>query len=105
MKLLISYLGAEKIVIMLTALLAVTSTTLAVLAPWVLAKATDTIFDGVRVGDVNFSRIGTILLTVVALHAVNILFNYLQGFIMVGVSARITYKLRTQISNKITSSR
>ena len=106
MKRLISYLGAERWVILATAILATTSTILGVLAPHILGGATDEIMYGVRLmyqnaGGINFNRIGTILLTIMALHGLNIILNYLQGYIMVGVSTRIMYKLRTQISNKI----
>jgi len=106
MRRLIGYLGAEKKVIAATALLAIISTILGVLAPRILAMATDEIFDGVvlmaqGLGGINFNRVGTILLTIAALHGVNIVFNYFQGYIMAGVSARITYKLRMEISNKI----
>ena len=106
MRRLISYLGAERWVIMATALLAIISTVLGVLAPRILAMATDEIFDGVvlmsqSIGGINFNRVGTILLIIMAIHGLNIAFNYFQGYIMVGVSTRIMYKLRTEISNKI----
>ncbi|MCL2286879.1 MAG: ABC transporter ATP-binding protein/permease [Firmicutes bacterium] len=106
MKRLIGYLGPEKKVIGATAFLAMVSTILGVLSPRILAMATDEIADGIvlisqGIGGINFNRVGTILLTIAALQVINIAFNYFQGFIMVGVSARITYKLRTEISNKI----
>ena len=101
MKQLIKYLGTEKIVIVATAILAIISTVLGVLAPRILAEATDTIFAGVLVGAIDFTRVGRILVIILCLQGFNIAFNYLQGFIMAGVSARISYKLRTQISAKI----
>ncbi|MCL2372636.1 MAG: ABC transporter ATP-binding protein/permease [Defluviitaleaceae bacterium] len=101
----IRYLGAEKVVITFTALLAVASTVLGVLGPRVLGTATDEIFQGLlRMpggGSINFSRVGNIMLIMICLHAFNIIFNYVQGFIMAGVSMRITYRLRNEISNKI----
>jgi len=103
LKKLIGYLGAERFVIAATAVLAVIAAILGVLAPRILAEATDEIVYGVmeNAGIINFSRIGQILLTIVVIQVVNIAFNYSQGFIMAGVSARITYKLRTEISEKI----
>ena len=106
MKKLIGYLGAERVVIIATAILATTSTVLGVWAPRILAGATDEIVDGVMrihegIGGINFNRISTILLSIMALHITNIVLNYFQGYIMAGVSARITYKLRTEISDKI----
>ena len=105
MRNLIRYLGAEKKVIAATALLAVASSIMGVFAPRILGMATDEIFEGVmRVplgGSVNFSRVANIMLIMMALHGFNIIFNYLQGYIMAGVSKRITYKLRQEISEKI----
>ena len=106
MRNLVRYIGAEKIVILATAALAVFSTSMGVLAPRVLAMATDEIYEGMllmrqNIGGIDFSRVGTILLVMMCLHGSNILFNYFQGYIMAGVSARITYKLRTEISHKI----
>ena len=103
MRRLIGYLGTEKYVIIATTVLAVLATGLGVLAPRILAEATDEIVYGVlhNFGIINFRRIGHILLTIVIIQVINIALNYFQGFIMVGVSARITYRLRTQISDKI----
>jgi len=106
MRQLIGYISGEWFVIIITAVVAIISTILGVLAPRILAMATDEIFDGMmlmsqNLGGINLNRVGTILLTIMALHGFNIVFNYTQGYIMAGVSARITYKLRTEISTKI----
>ena len=106
MRNLAAYLGAEKFVIALISVVAIASTVLAVLGPRILGGATDEIFEGLMrmtggVGGINFSRIGNIMLTMIAIHGVSIIFNYIQGYIMAGVSMRITYKLRNQLSEKI----
>lgn len=106
MRKLSGYIGSEWVVIFATTVLAVTSTVLAVFAPRILAMATDEVHQGVlrissETGGIDLRRVGSILLVVLALHVFNILFNYFQGFIMAGVSARITYKLRRQLSQKI----
>ena len=105
LKNLIRYLGAEKLVISLTSMLAILSSGFGVLAPRILGEATDEIFAGVMQipygGGINFGRVANIMLIILALHGANILFNYFQGYIMAGVSMRITYKLRTEISEKI----
>jgi len=101
-----AYLGAEKAVMVLVCVVAITSTVLAVFAPRILGGATDEIFDGMMrmldgTGGIDFSRVGAILLQLVALHSASILFNYIQGYVMAGVSMRITYKMRNQLSEKI----
>ncbi|MCL2204526.1 MAG: ABC transporter ATP-binding protein/permease [Defluviitaleaceae bacterium] len=106
MRQLLTYLGAEKAVIILVSLVAVASTVLAVLGPRILGRGTDEIFAGLEamflgIGGIDFQRLGTILLIFGGIQVVNIVFNYIQGFIMAGVGARITYKLRFEISEKI----
>jgi len=101
MRQLIKYLGAEKLVILLISIVAVISTILFVIGPRVLGEATDEIFAGLFIGNINLSRVGNIMLIMIALIVVGVVFDYIQGFIMAGVSARITYRLRTQMSEKI----
>ncbi|MCL2605081.1 MAG: ABC transporter ATP-binding protein/permease [Defluviitaleaceae bacterium] len=100
MRRLIAYLGAEKTAITMIISMAVASTVLAVSGPLILGKATDTIFAGF-VTSIDFQRLGTILGIYAAIQIVNITFNYFQGFVMAGVSTRITYKLRNELSGKI----
>jgi len=100
-KKLIGYLGAEKIVIILTAILAIISTVFGVFAPRILGTATDEILIGLLGTGINFTRVGNIMMIMLGLHAVSIAFNYVQGYIMAGVSVRVTYRLRTEISDKI----
>jgi len=106
MRQLIKYLGAEKPIIALISVVAIVSTVLFVIGPRILGEATDEVFAGMMlqiegIGGIDFSRVATILLTLVVLHVIGIVFDYTQGFIMAGVSARITYRLRTQMSEKI----
>jgi len=106
MRQLIKYLGAEKPVIALITVVAIISTVLFVIGPRILGEATDEVFAGMMlqmegIGGIDFSRVATILLTLVVLHIIGVIFDYTQGFIMAGVSARITYRLRTQMSEKI----
>jgi len=106
MRRLASYLCAEKATLALVCAAAIGSTVVAVLIPRILGGATDEIYDGMMrmingLGSIDLSRVGVILLQVAALLAVSILFNYAQGYIMAGVSTRITYKLRAELSDKI----
>ncbi|MCL2357973.1 MAG: ABC transporter ATP-binding protein, partial [Defluviitaleaceae bacterium] len=103
---LLSYLGAEKFVMLATGIPMIAATIMAVLAPRILGDATDEIFSGLirteqNVGGINFTRIGEILIIMLVLHSLNIIFNYVQGYIMAGVSMRVTYRLRRELSEKI----
>ena len=51
---------------------------------------------------VNFSRLGTILLTVLAIYVGSALFAYLQGLITTYVVQRTTYRMRADVETKLT---
>ncbi len=50
---------------------------------------------------INFEQVGKILLFLIGLYALSAGFSYIQGFIMSGVTQKITYTLRRQISEKM----
>ena len=52
-------------------------------------------------GEIDFNRIGEILLWLVGLYLVSAAFAYLQGYVMTGVSAKVTFKMRNEINEKI----
>ena len=101
LKRLIKYLGTEKFIIIFVSIIAVIATVLGVFAPRILGQATNEIVKGFLTGSMNFAAINAILLNLVFIFIASIIFNYIQGYIMVGVSMRITYKLRTELSEKI----
>ncbi|MFC5602501.1 ABC transporter ATP-binding protein [Sporosarcina koreensis] len=106
MKQLVGYLGAYKWTIIIVWILAILSTVFTILSPKILGKATDELFSGVMsqiagTGSINFGTIGEILLLLVGLYLISALFSYLQGFVMAGVSMKVTKRLRTDINEKI----
>ena len=50
---------------------------------------------------IDFDKITQILLFLLGLYVLSALFSFIQGFIMTGVSQKLTYKLRKEISEKI----
>ena len=52
-------------------------------------------------GSIDFARIGTILLFVLGLYLMSALFSFIQGWIMTGVTQKVCYRLRKEISEKI----
>lgn len=107
MQKLIRYLGAYKISIVVVMLFAVASTIFSIVGPKILGKATTKLFEGVMAQiagtgtGIDFAYIGHILLTVLFLYLLSALFAYIQGWIMSGVSANITYRFRRDIAAKI----
>jgi ATP-binding cassette subfamily B protein len=106
MKKLIQYLGSYKLSILIVLLFAVASTVFSIVGPKVLGQATTKLFEGVMAqiagtGTIDFDFIGYILLSVVALYLASAGFSYIQGWIMSGISMKITYRFRKDISEKI----
>ncbi len=103
---LLKYLGRYKVAIGLVMLFSIGSTVFTIVGPKILGKATTTIFDGLvsKVSGgagIDFTQIARILLMVLILYGISSLFAYVQGFIMTGVSQKLTYRLRKEISEKI----
>lgn len=100
------YLGKHKWPILIVGILAIASTVFMIFGPKILGKATDELFKGIMsqlagTGSVDFGRIGKILLFLLGLYGVSAGLAYLQGFIMSSVTAKVTYKLRDDIFDKI----
>lgn len=106
MKKLAVYLGAYKIPLLFVVIFAVGSTIFNIVGPKILGRATTEIFNGL-VGKISggagidFEKIGRILLLLLALYACSALFSFVQGYIMTGVSQKLTYRMRKEISEKI----
>ena len=106
MKQLLKYLMDYKVAIIFTIVFAIGSTVFAIVGPKILGNATTELFNGIMSkisgGEgINFSEIARILIFLICLYAVSALFSYIQGWLMTGVSQKLTYKLRKQISEKI----
>ena len=77
-----------------------------VIGPKVLGKATTGLSEGLMkkitgTGGIDFSYIGRILIIVLCLYACSAIFSFIQGWIMTGVSQKVCYRLRKEISEKI----
>ena len=106
MKQLLKYLMDYKAAIVFTIVFAIGSTIFAIVGPKILGNATTELFNGIMSkisgGEgINFSEVARILIFLICLYAVSALFSYIQGWLMTGVSQKLTYKLRKQISEKI----
>ncbi len=100
------YLGKYRWTILAVCVLAVASTVFMIFGPKILGKATDELFTGIMsqlagTGSVNFGKIGGIILFLVGLYGLSAGLSYLQGFIMSSVTAKVTYKLRNDIFDKM----
>ena len=106
MKKLIKYLAEYKVGLFFVAIFAIGSTIFNILGPKVLGKATTEIFNGlVRKisggSGIDFEKIGRVLLLLLGLYLLSALFSFIQGYIMTGISQKLTYRMRKEISEKI----
>ncbi|MDL2250692.1 ABC transporter ATP-binding protein/permease [Lachnospiraceae bacterium OttesenSCG-928-J05] len=106
MKKLFGYLETYKISMILVVIFAVGGTIFNIVGPKILGKATTEIFTGlvskVQGGDgIDFGKIGQILLFLLGLYVLSSVLTFIQGFIMTGMTQKITYRMRKQISEKI----
>ena len=87
-------------------LCAIASTVFSVIGPDILGKATTELSNGLLAkiqgtGSINFTKIGQILLFVLGLYLLSTLFSFVQGWLMTGVTQKVCYRMRKDISEKI----
>ena len=81
---------------------AVGSTVFTIISPKILGKATDKVVEGLMSGmGIDFDALLDIIIFLCAIYAASSLLSFLQGYVMSGVSQRITYRLRKEISEKM----
>lgn len=103
----IKYISEFKLSVIIVFIFAVVSTIFAIVGPKILGKATTKLFEGVigkiagTGSGIDFRYIGNIILIAVSLYFISALFSYIQGWIMSGVSMKMTYRFRKDISQKI----
>lgn len=105
-KKLFAYMGSFKIAVFCVMVFAVVSTVFNVAGPKILGRATTALSEGLmkkiaKTGGIDFDFIGKILLLTLSLYVISSLFSFLQGYIMSGITQKICYRMRKEISEKI----
>ena len=103
---LLTYMGKYKIAVVAVMIFAVGSTILGVAGPKILGNATTELFNGLvakisGTGSIDFPGIGRILLFLMGIYAVSSLLSFIQGWLMAGISQKMSYRLREDIIRKI----
>ena len=103
---LLAYMGRYKYTVVLVMLLAGGSTILTVLGPKVMGKATTALVEGLtnkiaKTGGIDFTYIMKILLFTLLLYLGSAAFTFVQGWLMTGISQKMCYRMRKDISEKI----
>ena len=103
---LLSALSQYKLSLIVVMVFAILSTIFNIAGPKILAKATTALATGwiakLRgIGGIDFAYIGKILLILLAMYLCSAAFSFIQGWLMTGLSQKVCYDFRRQISEKI----
>lgn len=102
----LAYMGHYKIALGFVIVFAIISTVFNVAGPKILSKATTELFTGLMSklsggSGIDFGKIGKILIALLCIYVVSSVFSFLQGWIMTGISQKMTFRMRKEISEKI----
>lgn len=103
----LSLLKDHKLKLAITVICAVLSTLFNIIAPLMIGQATTIIFDGINnilqnTGSIDFEGLITTLTIVVVLYIISAVFSYLQSYLLIEISTKISYDLRERLMEKIT---
>ena len=103
---LLQYMGTYKYGLAAVMFFAVGGTAFHILGPKILSKATTELFNGLMgkvsgTGGIDFERIGRILLLLLGVYVISACLSFAQGLIMTGISQKLCYRFRKEISEKI----
>lgn len=106
-KKLLSYLKPYYFQLIIVVILAFGSAVFSIIAPKILGKATTKIYEGLisklsrSSFGIDFNYIGRIIVILLGLYVLSALFSYIQGFVVSGITQKVAYSLRKEISEKV----
>ncbi|OCN04855.1 multidrug ABC transporter ATP-binding protein [Erysipelotrichaceae bacterium MTC7] len=103
---LISYVSEYKVRLIVIMIFAILSMVFVIVGPKILGEATDLLVTGIGnkmsgKGGIDFDGILEIIVKLLGMYLFSALCNYIQGFMMTGMTQKIAYNLRNEISAKI----
>jgi len=106
MKQLLAYIGKYKLGVAVVMVFAVLSTVFTILGPKILSRAITELFNGLVSSfsggpGIDFDKVGSILLSILFLYVASFIASAIQGWIMTGITQKISYSLRKELTDKI----
>ena len=103
---LLKSMGAYKYGLIAAIIFAVGGTAFNIIGPKILSKATTELFNGLMsklsgAGGIDFVKIGRILLILLVVYLISTCLSFIQGIIMTGITQKLCYGFRKEISQKI----
>ncbi|MBQ6865103.1 MAG: ABC transporter ATP-binding protein [Clostridia bacterium] len=102
----IKYIASHRLRVVIVLLCSLGGTVFNIVGPKILGSATTLLSEGLFAkirgdGGIDFESIAQILLRVVLLYIAGYILHAMQGWIMAGVTQKVSYRLRKEISEKI----
>ena len=100
------YMKDYKIGLFLVLFFSIGGTIFGIVGPKMLGNATTEIFHGL-VGKmtggagIDFDKIAQIIVLLIGLYVLSTLLSFVQGYLMTGITQKVTYRMRQEISEKI----
>ena len=103
---LLGYIGEHRAALFLGIAFAIASVIFNIVGPKVLGQVTTKLFEGIvakvgGTGEVDFAWIGSTLLFLLGLYLMSSACNLVQGWLMTGITQKVCYRMRKEISRKI----
>ena len=103
---LLGYIGEHRLALFAGIALAIGSVVFNIVGPKVLGQVTTKLFEGIvakvqGTGDVDFAWIGRTLLSLLGIYLASSACSLVQGWLMTGVTQKVVYRMRREISEKI----
>ena len=98
----LAYMSNYKPALVVVCIFAVASTVFNVIGPKILSRATTELFNGLMSklsggSGIDFAKIGRVLLILLSIYACSAIFSFVQGWIMTGISQKMTFRMRREI--------
>lgn len=103
---LLGYIGRHKFAVLAALVFAVCSVVFNIVGPKVLGQVTTKLYEGLvatvaGTGEVDFDWIGRTLVLLLGLYLASSACSLIQGWLMTGVTQKVCYRMRSEISEKI----
>lgn len=103
---LLKYIGSYRIGVIAVLVFAIGSTIFSITGPKILSRAITTLYEGLvasvsGTGSIDFTKIGQILLFLLGVYVISAMLSFIQGWIMTGISQKLCFRMRREISEKI----
>lgn len=107
-KRLLYYIKPHQITLTVVFFLAILSTIFTIISPKIMGMATTKIFDGFLAkqsgasgAGIDFQYVGNIVLILLAIYLLSSLFTYIMQYSLAGLSQKIVYRIREEMSEKL----